>query len=316
MYLLNWDIRIGKYKAKTMKEVKIKTSVLNLSDTATITLPGKCLNSGKTIEDKVKVGDEVEIKLGYNEDLQTEFKGYLKRLSRQDNAIVLECEDALYLLNKEVESREYKNITVKALLFAMLRQVDRSFTLQCDYDFTYDKFVVFHQTALDVLKKVHDECKANIWFEGNVLHVRPVYVDGSGERPIIYDTMVNVQAIDLKWVDKADRKVDVEVVFSQPDGKTKKVKYGNNGGNTIRKYIKTDDDYSMKLAAESEFRLWNYNGYEGSFTAWLIPRSSAGGTVLLRDEDKEDGLYYVTAVDVEFGSNGAKRKVQLGRRIG
>ncbi len=38
--------------------------------------------------------------------------------------------------------------------------------------------------------------------------------------------------------------------------------------------------------------------------------------VRLRDtERKEDARYYVTGVEIEFGQNGAKRKVKLGRKL-
>ena len=124
MYLLNWDIRIGKYKVQTLKEVKIKTSVLNLSDTATIEMPGQYLNTWRMIEDKVKTGDEVTIKLGYNNKLTTEFTGYLKRIARDNNSLVLECEDSLYLMDKTVKDMEYKTITLKSLLEKILKQVD------------------------------------------------------------------------------------------------------------------------------------------------------------------------------------------------
>lgn len=70
-------------------------------------------------------------------------------------------------------------------------------------------------------------------------------------------------------------------------------------------------------AAENEYKLWNYSGYEGSVTGWLVPVVRAGGSVRLRDKERgEDGTYYVTGVEIEFGQNGAKRKVTLGRKLG
>ena len=202
MYRLNWHITIGKYKVQTLKEVKITTSVLNLSDTATIEMPGQYLNTWRTIEDKVHVEDPVTIQLGYNNDLETEFTGYLKRIARDDNSLVLECEDALYLMDKTVKDVEYKSIKVKTLLENILKQVDPEMKVECDYDFTYEKMVVFKSTALDVLKKIHSDTKANIWFEGKTLHVHPVYQKKKeGEKPVIYDTEVNVQSNELKCKD-------------------------------------------------------------------------------------------------------------------
>lgn len=317
MYLLNWDIAIGAYKVKTLTEVKITTSVLNLSDTATITMPGQYLNTWRKIEDKVHVGDAVTIKLGYDNDLETEFTGYLKRISRDNNALVLECEDALWLTNKTVADMEYKSISLKELLTAVLAQVDPEMTVECDYDFTYEKMVVFKSTALDVLKKVHEDTKANIWFEGKTLHVHPVYQQAKGDKPVIYDTEVNVQSNELKWKDATDRKVMVEVKYVKPNGELSKQEYGVNGGEKVTRYVEASNEEDLKKAAENEYNLWNYSGYEGSLTGWLVPVVKAGGSVRLRDKKRpEEGVYYVTGVEIEFGRNGAKRKVTLGRKLG
>ena len=315
MYLLNWDITIGGYKVKTLTEVKITTSVLNLSDTATITMPGQYLNTWRKIEDKVHVGDAVTIKLGYDNDLETEFTGYLKRISRDNNALVLECEDALWLTNRAVADMEYKSISLKELLTAVMAQVDPKMTVECDYDFTYEKMVVFKSTALDVLKKVHEDTKANIWFEGKTLHVHPVYQQAKGDKPVIYDTEVNVQSNELKWKDATDKKVMVEVKYIDSDGTLSTKQYGVNGGEKVTRYVNATDNDLMK-AAENEYNLWNYSGYEGSLTGWLVPVIKAGGSVRLRDKERPEGVYYVTGVEIEFGQNGAKRKVTLGRKLG
>ena len=314
MYLLNWHIIIGKYKVKTLTEVKITTSVLNLSDTATITMPGQYLNTWRKIEDKVHVGDAVTIQLGYDNDLETEFTGYLKRISRDDNSLVLECEDALWLTNKAVADKEYKTVTLKALLTEILAQVDPEMTVECDYDFTYEKMVVFKSTALDVLKKVHEDTKANIWFEGKTLHVHPVYQQAKGDKPVIYDTEVNVQSNELKWKDATDKKVMVEVKYIASDGTLSTKQYGVSGGERVTRYVNATDNDLMK-AAENEYNLWNYSGYEGSLTGWLVPVVKAGGSVRLRDKERPEGVYYVTGVEIEFGRNGAKRKVTLGRKL-
>ena len=79
-----------------------------------------------------------------------------------------------------------------------------------------------------------------------------------------------------------------------------------------------DGDYKsdLKKAAENEYNLWNYSGYEGNLTGWLVPVVKAGGSVRLRDKERPEGVYYVTGVEIEFGQNGAKRKVTLGRKLG
>lgn len=315
MYLLTWHITIGKFKVQTLKSVKITSSVLNLSDTAVIEMPGQYLNTWLDIEKKIAVGDAVSIELGYDGNNQTEFNGYLKRISRDNNSLKLECEDALYLLDKAIANKEYKQVTVTALLKDILHQVDARFTVDCDYEYTLAKLVTFHTTALDVLKKIQSETKANIWFENNTLHMHPVYSERAGETPVLFDTQINVQKNDLKWIDQADRKVQIEVVYNKPDGEKEKETYGIAGGEKVTKYVSGSNLSDMRRIAENEYNLWNYSGFEGSFTAWLIPRVTAGGSVRLRDKGRPEGKYYVTGVEIEFGQSGAKRKVTLGRKL-
>lgn len=316
MYLLNWHITVGKYSVQTLKEVKINTSVLNLSDTASIELPGQYLNTWHKIEDKIHVGDAVTIQLGYDDKLETEFTGYLKRISRDNNTLVLECVDALYLMDKKVKDVELDTITLKDLLQDIMAQVDSSITVDCDYDFTYKKLVVFKSTALDVLKKVHDDTKANIWFEGKTLHVHPVYQQLKDDKTVIYDTEINVQSNELKWKDERDKKVMIEVVYTNAKGEKKTQEYGVPGGQKVTRYVSSEKDSDLKMAAENEYNLWNYSGYEGSLTGWLVPVVKAGGSVRLRDKERPEGVYYVPGVEIEFGQNGAKRKVTLGRKLG
>ena len=316
MYLLTWDITIGNYRVQTLKTVKITTSVLNLSDTATIELPGQYLNNWHQIENKIKVGNAVTIRLGYDGLLETEFTGYLKRIGRDNNSLTLECEDALYLLDKTVEDMEYKSISLKDLLQKVLAQVDSEMKVDCNYDFTYEKMVVFKSTALDVLKKIHSDTKANIWFEGKTLHVHPVYQKKEGDDHVIYDTEVNVQSNELKWKDETDRKVMVEVTYTNAKGQQKKKEFGTSGGVKVTVPVSAGNEDDLKKADESNYKLWSYSGFEGSFTGWLIPIVKAGGSVRLRDKERPEGIYYVTGVEIEFGQSGAKRKVTLGRKLG
>lgn len=316
MYKLTWHIKIGGYRLQTLKSVVISSSVLNLADTAVIALPCKHMNQWKQVEGDIHVGDDVCIQLGYDDALETEFNGYLKSIKRENNSLVLECIDALYLMDNTLSDMEYKSVGLKVLLQNIVAQIDPEMSVDCDYDFTYEKMVVFKSTAFDVLKKIHEDTKANIYFEGKTLHVHPVYQQLSGDKCCVFDMRKNVQSSNLKWVDKNDKKVQVEVKYINPDGKIDKREYGVSGGRTVSRYVKSSNEGDLMRAAENEYNLWNYSGYEGDFTGWLVPRVKAGGSVRLIDKDRnENGTYYVTGVEVEFGQSGAKRKVSLGRRL-
>ena len=65
MLSMEHDIRVGKYRVGTVAEVKIRKSVERLCDEATVVLPGRYAGEVLDVEDVLKMGDQVSIKLGY-----------------------------------------------------------------------------------------------------------------------------------------------------------------------------------------------------------------------------------------------------------
>lgn len=316
MLRMDFDIRIGSYRLKMVDAVKVKHSVEQLSDTATITLPAMVEGKAIEIEDKLKVGNAVTIQLGYDDRLQTEFKGYLKAINTDGGNLTLECEDAIYLFDKKVADVELTGISMKNLLEKVVRQVDPSYKVKTEFEFTWDKFVFYHATARDVLKKVQDETKANIWFRGDTLHVQPQYAQASG-KTVVFDFSRNIESSSLKYRKASDRKVEVTVELTDAEGKKKTVKYGADGGKTIKRVGHGVSETEAKKIAENEYNLWCYDGYEGSFTGWLVPFVEPGDAVRLRDADykEKEGVYYVTGTEISFSKEGGKRTVNLGRKL-
>jgi hypothetical protein len=72
-YNQSWHITLGSYELLLIESVEITRSVLQLSDTATIVLPGTVFNKAIEIEKKIARGDAVTIKLGYDDQFTSEF---------------------------------------------------------------------------------------------------------------------------------------------------------------------------------------------------------------------------------------------------
>ena len=182
----------------------------------------------------------------------------------------------------------------------------------------WEKFVFFQATAFDVLKKVQDETKANIYFKEDVLHVHPQYAELFNEKPVVYDFSRNIEKSDLKYVLFKNKKIEVVVNATAADGKTSKITYGKTGGEKIEISLGTTDKASMQKRAEQEYNLFAYDGYEGGFTSWLIPFCEAGYQIELRDSEYsyKNGIYYVVSVETKFSSSGGERVVKIGKKIG
>lgn len=318
MFRMDFDIRIGNYRLKMVDAVKVKHSVEQLSDTATVTLPamveGKALQVEGKLRDYPSENVPVVIQLGYDGHLEKEFDGFLKAVLTDGGNLTLECEDAIYLFDKKVDDVELKGISMKALLEKVVKQINPSYIVETEFEFSWDKFTFYHATARDVLKKVQDETKANIWFRDGTLHVQPQYAQASNET-VVFDFSRNIESSNLKYRKATDKKVEVTVKLTNAAGDSFEETAGAPGGKSIKKVVSGIDPSQLKTIAKNEHSLWCYDGYEGSFTGWLVPFVQPGDAVRLRDADYPDkeGVYYVTGTEVSFSKDGGKRTISLGR---
>jgi hypothetical protein len=316
MFDLTWNITIGRgFKLLLLDSVTITRSVEQLADTAEIVLPGSVFNKAIEIEKQIRRGDPVTIEAGYDGNNVTEFSGYLEAIATDDGSIKLKCEDGIYNFRKPVADKQFSNPDVKDLLNYACSQIG-GYTLSCDYTFKYDKFVVRNYTGYDILKKIQEECKANVYLKDNVLHVHPQYKEISGFAKYTYQD--NIEKSDLEYKIAEDRPYEVTVEGKGTDGKVIRVTSGNKGGDS--ETIKRDgvsDIASLQALADEVAKRKSYTGYSGSFTGWLIPYCDAGYKISLRDDDYEykDGDYYVLEVETKVSKSGGERKVKIGAKI-
>ena len=315
MFDITWEITVGKYKLMMLGSATIARSVEQLSDTAVLVLPGSCFNKAIEIEESIKRGDQVTIKAGYDGKNETEFSGFLEAIATDDGSITLKCEDGIFNFRKPVKDKEFVKPDVKELLNYIASEIG-GYTISCDYSFTYDKYVVRGNTGYDILKKIQEETKANIYLKENVLHVHPQYKEIFGTAK--YSFQENIEKSDLEYRIAEDRPYEVTVEGKGADGKVIRVTAGNKGGDS--ETIKRDgvsDIGSLTALAEEVAKRKSYTGYSGSFTGWLIPWCDAGFKVSLKDEDYEfkNGDYYVLSVETKISKSGGERTVKIGMKI-
>lgn len=265
------------------------------------------------MENKIKRGNTVLIKLGYNDNLITEFEGYLQSIATDDGSITLKCEDALFNLRIPVADKELINPDIKDILSYVLPV---GFTIACDYSFKYDKFVIQSQSAYQVIKKLQEECKANIYLKGKVLHVHGQYSEIFGQAD--YSFQRNIESSDLEYVNAEDRKTEVIAEGKGADGKVIRETAGEKGGDTINLKIDgVSDPETLRNLALEQLKIKSYTGYSGGFTGWLIPFCDAGYKVTITDSDYEykSGTYYVLEVVTKVSRAGGSREIKVGRKI-
>lgn len=315
MFTMWHDITVGSWRLGMLESVEIHRSVELLADTAVIRLPGSEYNAALDVESRIRRGDRVTVRLGYLEtEILTEFEGWVQRVGTDNGAITLECEDDLFRMRVALRDRQLEKVSLKDLLNGVLSEIG-GYTLDCSYDWTYDRFVINTATGYDVLAKVQEESGADIYLDGTVLHVHPPgQMTG---REVIYDFAQNVQSCDLQYRRSDERRVRVVVKALMPDGTVRESEYGAAGGDKVEVRCAATDDASMRSRGESEVRRLSFDGYDGSITGWLVPYVCPGDSAVLYDRDYEykNGKYFVQAVTTTFGSSGGTRKIELGFRL-
>lgn len=318
MFSMDFDITIGSYRLTMLDSATVKSSVESLADTAVITLPAAVYNKALEVEGKINEGDAVCIRFGYDAattDLPVEFRGYVESISTDDGAIKINCEDELYNYRKDLADKVLANVTIKQLMEHINQELG-GFTLECDYDFKYDKFTIYNATGFDVLKKVQEETRANIYLKEKTLHIHPQYSEI--DKTVIYDFAVNIEKSELKYKDASKRKFICTIEGTDAAGKTVKVTKGTPGGDKFTLKIPgVSDKATLEKRAEEELKIKAYSGYEGSITTWLIPQVEPSYLAEIRDADYEfkTGKYYVVSVETTFSEKGGSRKVTLGKKI-
>lgn len=311
-----YDITVGGYKVGMLDSVEIHKSVELLADTAVVKLPGAQYNTALDVEERLKRGDAVSVKIGYNETgLVEEFRGWLQSVSTDGGSIGLTCEDDLFTFRKSLGNVVLKNVTLASLLDKVIKELELGYKVLCSYSWTYSKFVINNATGYDVLKKVQDESGADIYLKDGTLHIHPPGEVVGDER--IYDFMLNVEEAGLTYRKAEDKKVCVVVKALMPDGTVKEMETGSTGGDKVEVKCPASDDASMKARGELEVRRRSFDGYDGDITTWLIPECLPGDSATLHDGDypEKDGTYFVRSVTTTFSKEGGKRKIELGFRL-
>ena len=321
MLNIDWYIEFKtaekRYQLALMSECEVISSVDNLSDTATIVLPEAVMNDVLNFDDKIGRGTEVIIRMGYDGDLQTEFVGFIKDITTNDSSLKILCEDALFLFRVGVPDIEMKPTSLTEVAQYLIDNIDSSYTLKCDYDINYEKFTIHQATGYDVLKKLQDETKANIYFDSELkqLHIHPPYVEKGGEA--LYSMQYNIENSSLEFKNRLDNKVEVTVESTNIRGEVSKVVSGTTGGDKVTLKVGAMDNASMERIANAEVLKRSASGYEGSYDGWLLPFVKPTYSIRIKDEDylNKTGWYYCKSVVTKLSESGGQRTITPGIKL-
>jgi hypothetical protein len=281
-----------------------------ISATCTLTLPHNTeWYNSKTVP--VERGDRIEVELGYDNELEKVFTGYIKTVSAK-TPIEIGCDDEIYLLkNTPAKKKSYAVADVETLL---REQLPGGVKFEVFKKQAFGKYSVNSDTVAQLLGDLQEN-GLTFYFRDGVLYAgmmfdhpanarKQVFKDGEGGNIIDDSDLVwnNADSISLRikasGTDSAGKKISVEV--GDPDGE-------------VRSYFKYNTTKAA-LEAEAKKKLteWKIAGLSGSFTTfgakpvWLLDN------IKIQTGGHPAGTYRVTKNTLTFGTGGYRQEITIG----
>lgn len=309
--------------------IRIEQSVEVLSNNAQIELPrefrnaidevGKSVNiSGKSILNFMNRGDKIKIEFGYDNDLQTEFDGYINTIGAEI-PLVLECEDEMYQLKRASKVTKFiKSGKLKDILKAV---IPSKYSIECNGDYSIGKWLIEDMTPYNVLEELREKAGIRAFFKNPNTLVVGMVVDFKADKVHNYNFSENVRrGSDLKFM-QTEKPYHLTVESKQANGSVLTLSKGEKGGNetTIKLWHNLSKSELQKWI-DARFKVATSDGFKGSLNGWCYPRTNAGEAVQIYrpyyPDRHQDGRYFIESVTIDVnGSDGIIRQNTIGYKL-
>ena len=294
--------------------VEITRDTEKLTTEAKITLPKKMKWDGSA-DIPVRRGDSVRISLGYDDNLQLAFVGYVRDVGFK-TPIVITCEDDMFKLKQMPAAKKaYRSVTLETLL----KDQGITYRLNIMGEQSLGAYRVTADTVASLLGKLSEQGVRSFFRYENgepVLYCGVLFERDSTPSQV-FKTGLNIISDQSLQQQKAENmRLRVKAVSLMPDNKKIKVEVGDADGEhrTLHTYNKTETE--LKAWAEQEIKRLKRDGLTGSFTTFgasLVDCLDAIGLII---DGKKAGVYQVKKNVIKYGTSGYRQEITLGLRVG
>lgn len=281
---------------RKVHSVVVDTSFYNLTDKASIKLPRNIpLFNNTQLRELIAIGDAVRIAVGYNGSFLEVYNGYVTNISA-DIPVVIECEDAIWLLKQQPVNKSYETVKLQALL----EDVQSSYNVDA-FDVELGQVRLANTTVAGVLEWLKKEYGFYSFMrQGDLVCGKP-YISNPVVSKFVMER--NVRKSNLKYQGAEDRKVKLTARSTSSTGTKTEVTVGDDVGDqiTVAFYNITSSEELEKLANEALSK-YKRNGYTGTFDAFGLPLVFHGHQVEISSNqyNERNGTYYIGAVRYEY----------------
>ena len=263
----------------------------------------------------VKRGDKVTISLGYDDNLQTAFSGFVRDVGFK-TPVVITCEDDMFNLKQmPAKKMAYRSVTLEKLL----KDQGISYRLNVMGEQSLGAYRVTADTVAALLGKLSQQGIRSFfrYEEGEPVLYCGVLFERDNKPSQVFKTGFNIISDqNLKQQKAENMRLRVKAISLMPDNKKIKVEAGDADGEqrTLHTYNKTESE--LKAWAQQEIKRLKRDGLSGSFTTFghtLVDCLDAVGIII---DGTKMGVYQVKKNVIKYGDTGYRQEITLGLRIG
>lgn len=316
MYRLTAKIEITGAKSwliDKVTEVEITRDTEKLTDECRLTLPKKIKWDG-TAEIPVQRGDAVKVWLGYNDDLQLAFMGYVRDVGFK-TPVVITCENEMFKLKQmPAQKKAYKNVTIETLL----QEQGISYDIKVMGEQNLGQYRVTADTVAALLGHLHENGIRSFfrYEEGAPVLYCGVLFERESRPTQVFATGVNIiDDQNLEQQKAENMRLRIKAISLMPDNKKIKVEVGDPDGEhrTLHTYNKNESE--LRAWVEQEIKRLKRDGLTGSFTTFGYRLVDKLDTVGVKIDGEKKGVYQVRKNVIKYGTGGFRQEITLGARV-
>ena len=301
-------------------DCNIVEDVSTLTDTCEIQLPKKIKwqeSVTKNGKPPIKRGDKITIKLGYDGDLQTRFTGFIRSVDAKV-PITIKCEDGMFVLKShKVKPKAFKNASLHEIVSYLLEGTSIQFQLM-DKNIKVGNWRLTKTHASEELQELKEKMMLSSYFRRingeSILYIGLAYpLDNRKKVKFIHGK--NIIDENFEYRDKEDIRVRCEAQSFNAKNKKVTYEYGDKDGDVIKIRMDGLTENELKKYAIEAVERYKQSGFKGSFETFGQPEVSKCDMVEIHASDGNSGVYLVKKLEIEFGTNGYRQKIELGQPL-
>ena len=301
-------------------DCNIVEDVSTLTDTCEIQLPKKIKWQeavAKNGKPPIKRGDKITIKLGYDGDLQTRFTGFIRSVDAKV-PITIKCEDGMFVLKShKVKPKAFKNASLHEIMSYLLEGTSIQFQLM-DKNIKVGNWRLTKTHASEELQELKEKMMLSSYFRRingeSILYIGLAYpLDNRKKVKFMHGK--NIIDENFEYRDKEDIRVRCEAQSFNAKNKKVTYEYGDKDGDVIKIRMDGLTENELKKYAIEAVERYKQSGFKGSFETFGQPEVSKCDMVEIHVSDGNSGVYLVKKLEIEFGTNGYRQKIELGQPL-